>query len=124
MGGDKEVGVEVKKLADVLGPVYNEITENILAPLSKTSLTRFDIAFSGNQKNKYTLDSLIGRTAHILFLDQPQYICQLLYLYPDFFIPPEDSTRNSGSESEASSREDPQQQVFSKRVVLNKVKRN
>ncbi|ETO12547.1 hypothetical protein RFI_24829, partial [Reticulomyxa filosa] len=54
-----------------LGRVYNDMVRNLLRPLDHVQLTRFDVSFVNRKIN---LDSMIGRTAHICFLEQPLYI--------------------------------------------------
>jgi len=64
------------------GNVYSKMVSNLLTPLQKSCMKRFDISFVPKKTN---LDSIIGRTAHIYFLDQALYIIMLVYLYKDYF---------------------------------------
>lgn len=66
------------------GTLCNEMARNILEPLQHVCLLRFDISFV-NGKWK-TLDQVIGRAAHILFLDQPLYIQMLTHVYGSYFV--------------------------------------
>ena len=64
------------------GPVYSSMVNNLLAPLGGVTLKRIDVGFVPEKKN---LDSFIGRTAHIYFLDNQQYMVMLLTLLRRYF---------------------------------------
>jgi hypothetical protein len=87
----------------VWGPIYAEMVENILRPLHSSTadsshpssnssafsnsssqlsykapqFSRIDVSFVSRKR----FDSLIGRAAHICFLDQPNYIWALVSLW-------------------------------------------
>lgn len=65
------------------GRVYNEMVRNLLRPLDHVNLTRFDVSFVHRKMN---LDSMIGRSAHICFLEQPLYIDMLIHVYKKYFV--------------------------------------
>ena len=58
------------------------MAKNILSDLKSKMLFRLDINFKIKDKN---LDSWIGRTAHIQFLENQQFMKMLIYRYKDFF---------------------------------------
>ncbi len=93
------------------GPVYHSMVANLLMPLKNHILkryvcfelpltqrrfssvsphttaalvahSRFDVSFVPKKTN---LDSLIGRTAHIYFLDQASYMHLFINAYKDYF---------------------------------------
>jgi len=64
------------------GPLFKRMAMNLLAPLEQVVVKRFDITF---QPRKYNIDSWIGRTAHICFLDQPLYMFMIIFLYQEYF---------------------------------------
>ncbi|SPR01123.1 unnamed protein product (mitochondrion) [Plasmodiophora brassicae] len=76
--------LELTSASDKWGTLCNEMARNILEPLQHVCLLRFDISFV-NGKWK-TLDQVIGRAAHILFLDQPLYIQMLTHVYGSYFV--------------------------------------
>jgi hypothetical protein len=55
---------------------------NILGGLKAKMLFRLDVNFKIKDKN---LDSWIGRTAHIQFLENQQFMKMLIHRYRDFF---------------------------------------
>lgn len=65
------------------GEVYQTMANNLLAPLAQQTLKRIDVNFVPKKKN---LDSFIGRTAHIYFLDQESLIGLVVHVYRDYFI--------------------------------------
>lgn len=65
------------------GRIYNEMVRNLLRPLDNVNLTRFDVSFVNRKIN---LDSMIGRSAHICFLEQPLYIDMLIHVYKKYFV--------------------------------------
>jgi len=66
-----------------MAQVYNEMCLNLLKPLEKTYLTRFDVSFA---KKQDFWNNKIGRSSHIFFLDQPKYVDMLLNVYKAFFL--------------------------------------
>ena len=58
------------------------MTKNILKNVKSEVLRRVNVLFKINQKN---LDSLIGRTAHIMFLENYYLMKALLYTEPNLF---------------------------------------
>lgn len=71
-----ELPISVEK-DPVGGPLYSAIVNNILQPIpASTNFSRIDVSFVNN---KSTFDNIIGRAAHICFLDSPQYIWLLAY---------------------------------------------
>jgi hypothetical protein len=64
------------------GKAYIEMADRILGTLSPTQLCRLDVSFKISGKS---LDSLIGRTAHIQFLENEGFLRVLAFRYPDFF---------------------------------------
>jgi len=90
-----EIPEGVVKKDEKWGMIYEEIAKSLLSPLGHVKLTRFDITVAKKPGYKISLDSLIGRTAHILLLDQAQYIMQLVYLYPRIFLPNEEERDHS-----------------------------
>jgi pimeloyl-ACP methyl ester carboxylesterase len=64
------------------GTFYRRMTKNILGGLSTNNLYRIDVNFKINESN---LDTMIGRAAHIRFLESQPLIRMLLYRYENFF---------------------------------------
>ncbi len=60
--------------------IYRNMAYNILSKLSKDSVKRVDVNFVIPEKN---LDSFIGRTAHIQFLENLHFMKILFYLIED-----------------------------------------
>lgn len=54
------------------------MSENILNQLSCDTLVRLDVNFKIDNKN---LDSFIGRTAHILLVENEEFINTIVYKY-------------------------------------------
>ncbi len=80
-----------------IGPVYHAMVNNLLSPLGQVHLKRIDIGFVVSeqmkcfafftktpQHKKRTLDTLIGRSAHIYFLDQDLYMDMFAHVYKPF----------------------------------------
>lgn len=63
--------------------VYREMARNLLDNLSIDLLYRLEVNFHINAKN---MDSMLGRTAHILFLDNSPLMKMLVYRYKAFFL--------------------------------------
>lgn len=56
------------------------MVRNVLKNVKSGVLRRINVIFQIGQKN---LDSLIGRTAHILFLENQQLMKAILYTEPE-----------------------------------------
>jgi len=65
------------------GVVYRNMVHHMLSPLKTTTVKRFNVSFVNKKKN---IDALIGRTAHIYFLDQTQYMELLTHVYQYYFM--------------------------------------
>mmetsp|Transcript_26524 Transcript_26524/g.51848 ORF Transcript_26524/g.51848 Transcript_26524/m.51848 type:complete len:248 (-) Transcript_26524:375-1118(-) len=63
------------------GKVFTSMVQNLLKPLSKP-LKRYNVSFVNKKTN---LDSIIGRTAHILFLDNHLYMVMVCHIYRQYF---------------------------------------
>ena len=64
------------------GPSIIKMTSNILSNIQAESLIRVTM-FNNIPDTSSTVDTLIGRTAHICYLDNPVVVQQLVYtLYP------------------------------------------
>lgn len=61
--------------------VFTSMVQNILKPLKKP-IKRYNISFVHKKTN---LDSIIGRTAHILFLDNHLYMVMMCHIYRELF---------------------------------------
>ena len=94
------------------GPVYQEMVDNLLNPLERVNLMRFDVSFA--QKGS-SLDTMIGRASHIFFLDQALYINMLISVYKKYFSgdPPEIILDDDDDESK-SEKEKPKSKSRSK----------
>jgi len=71
--------------AEILGGIYLEMLDNLLAPIQKSGRTKvlqFDIHF-GEQSLK-SWDDATGRTVHTAFLDNVTFIQMLLSFCQDF----------------------------------------
>ena len=64
------------------GKTYAKMARNILNDLPLQNLYRIDVNFMITSK---TMDSLIGRTAHIQFLENEQFMRMLIYRFLEFF---------------------------------------
>jgi len=62
--------------------LYEEMTNNILSKISTDCIYRIDVNFSINKTN---LDSFLGRTAHIQFLESQYLLKLLVWRYTNFF---------------------------------------
>jgi len=62
--------------------VYQDMASRILSQVPVDRLYRLDVNFKLNGRG---LDMLIGRTAHIQFLENEQFLDMLVKLYPEFF---------------------------------------
>jgi pimeloyl-ACP methyl ester carboxylesterase len=70
------------KTAKDSGGVFSEMAANILTQLQQPSLIRLDVNFSIRRRS---FDAMIGRTAHIEFLDSESLARILVFCYPQFF---------------------------------------
>ena len=82
------------------GRIYNEMVRNLLRPLDHVNLTRFDVSFVHKKVN---LDSIIGRAAHICFLEQPMYIDMLIHVYSKYFVSPKKQKKKKSKRNKAKS---------------------
>eukprot|EP00347_Sterkiella_histriomuscorum_P005091 403357933 len=64
------------------GNVYIQMVNNLMKDVSAEVLYRIDVNFQIQETN---LDSLIGRTAHILFLENEELMKMIVSRYKDFF---------------------------------------
>ena len=62
--------------------IYEEMTRNLLAGMNVEALYRLDTHFMIPEKS---LDTLIGRAAHIQFLENQILMKMIIYRYPDLF---------------------------------------
>jgi len=76
------VEVPTKEAAIIVELIFDKMVRSLLSPLDRHALKRFDVAFVTKKRN---LDALIGRTAHIYFLDQSNYMLMLLHVYHEYF---------------------------------------
>jgi len=67
----------------VNGQTYVEMATRMLGSLSPSQLCRLDVSFKISSKG---IDTLIGRTAHIQFIENEGLLRLLAYRYPDFFL--------------------------------------
>jgi hypothetical protein len=65
-----------------MGGVYLQMAGNIISRLKSEQLHRLDINFKINEKN---IDTMIGRKAHIMFLESEALMRMLVHCYPQFF---------------------------------------
>ncbi|GAB5361246.1 hypothetical protein AAMO2058_000697000 [Amorphochlora amoebiformis] len=63
------------------GKVFTSMVQNLLKPL-KRPIKRYNVSFVNKKTN---LDSIIGRTAHILFLDNHLYMVMICHIYRHLF---------------------------------------
>ena len=67
------------------GRLYEAMVSNVLRGIEHVSLKRFDVHFVNRKGGRGGgLDSLIGRAAHIFFLDQIAYMQLLLTVYKSY----------------------------------------
>lgn len=75
--------VPAKAFKDQLrGKQVAQMVDNFSSMLSCPQLLKIDIQFKFKQKG---IDSVIGRAAHIQFIDDPAFIRQFLVSYPELF---------------------------------------
>lgn len=65
------------------GKAYMEMATRMLGSLLPSQLCRLDVSFKIASKG---IDTLIGRTAHIQFIENEGLLRLLAYRYPDFFL--------------------------------------
>ena len=66
----------------IKGRFYIQMAARILSQIAIERLHRLDVNFYLKGKS---LDTLIGRTAHIQFLENEQFLHMLVHMYPEFF---------------------------------------
>mmetsp|Transcript_28794 Transcript_28794/g.51242 ORF Transcript_28794/g.51242 Transcript_28794/m.51242 type:complete len:664 (+) Transcript_28794:22-2013(+) len=64
------------------GEIYLRMAENILSSLVHSQVCRINVDLNIKVKN---IDSVIGRTAHMQFVENQSLIRMLVYSYPQFF---------------------------------------
>ncbi|KAM3137033.1 hypothetical protein pb186bvf_010946 [Paramecium bursaria] len=69
-------------IEDVRGKLYVQMVQNLLGTLQNTNVYRIDVNFDIQEKN---IDTFIGRTAHILFLECQPLLRMIVSLYDPFF---------------------------------------
>lgn len=74
--------VPIRSSQDDRSRLYHEVASNLLYNLTADVLHRLDVDFKISEKS---LDSLIGRAAHIQFLENQPLMRLLIYRYPEFF---------------------------------------
>jgi pimeloyl-ACP methyl ester carboxylesterase len=65
-----------------MGGLYLQMAGNIISRLKAEQLHRLDVNFKINEKN---IDTVIGRKAHIMFLESEALMRMLVHCYPQFF---------------------------------------
>jgi hypothetical protein len=71
-----------RAMEDPQGKVYVQMAKNILSNVTAKCIYRIDVNFKLPQKN---LDTMIGRAAHIQFLESQVFMRMLVYRYSNFF---------------------------------------
>jgi pimeloyl-ACP methyl ester carboxylesterase len=71
-----------KALEDPKAKVYVQMAKNILSKVTAKCIYRIDVNFKLAQKN---IDTMIGRAAHIQFLESQVFMRMLVYRYANFF---------------------------------------
>ena len=69
-------------LSSALGPIYSEMAQNILSPLNPDVLRRIDVNFALETDS---VDTVIGRAAHIQFLENEPLMQRLIFAFPEMF---------------------------------------
>jgi pimeloyl-ACP methyl ester carboxylesterase len=64
------------------GNALIQMASNLLSQITAAKLTRIDVDFPLPAK---TIDSMIGRAAHIQFIDNHLWVLEFLYSYPELF---------------------------------------
>jgi hypothetical protein len=72
------IEISPKTSNDMKGCIYTEMVTNILESLRCESVVRVDVNFAIRKKS---VDSIIGRTAHIEFIENPTAIRMLVERY-------------------------------------------
>ena len=67
---------------DSKSQIYRKMANNLLGKLTKNSLRRVDVNFVINESN---IDTFIGRTAHIQFLENQNFMRSLFFSNADIF---------------------------------------
>lgn len=65
--------------------VVEEMVRNIWEPVDEKRVIRLDINFKISEKTSNTVDNMIGRAAHIHFLENQQFMRMILHNYPFLF---------------------------------------
>jgi len=73
----------VKTRSGEFGEVYVRMAENLLKHVHPERLVRFNVNF---HIPEHTLDTLLGRAAHIQFLENQNLMKILAYCYREFFV--------------------------------------
>jgi len=68
--------------ADPLADVYRTMVSNLWKNVKPEALTRFNVDFKIPERN---LDAIIGRAAHIQFLESQPVMRMIIHTYPAFF---------------------------------------
>merc|ERR1712217_663855 len=68
-----------------LGPTYKKMVHNILHPLKAERVMRIDVDF---YMPETTIDTVIGRAAHIEFIDNELLTKMIIYRYGPFRVRP------------------------------------
>jgi len=75
--------IQVSKKSDSSkGTIYQQMAKNILSHVTTDHVYRIDINFKIEEKN---LDSMIGRAAHIKFLESQALMRMLIFRFGNFF---------------------------------------
>jgi len=64
------------------GPVYAEMVQGLLERLEPERLLRLSVSFSLTESS---LDTAIGRAAHVQFLESRALMSMLMHMYPHLF---------------------------------------
>lgn len=64
------------------GPRYRKMAQNLLERISVTNVIKIDVHFQLNQ----SIDTIIGRSAHIQLLENQEFLKTLVYSYPELFV--------------------------------------
>lgn len=64
------------------GPKYRKMAQNLLEKISVTKVIKIDVHFQLTQ----SIDTIIGRSAHIQLLENQDFLKTLVYSYPELFI--------------------------------------
>lgn len=77
--------VSSKAVADArTGPAIVSMAANVMAQTDPSRL--FRVSVDNNTGTKYNVNTMIGRTAHICYLDNPIVVEQLIYTLSPFLL--------------------------------------